>query len=64
MSALDRIDTSMTFEFGFRPSGQLVRTDCNPEVSLGGVFGVSLESFDCQVGLDPFEERFNLPPVR
>jgi len=32
-------------------------------MSLYSILGVSPKSLDCQIALDPFEERLNLPPI-
>ena len=34
-----------------------------PKVDLHSILRVSPKCFDCQVSLDPFEERLNLPSV-
>ena len=38
-----------------------VHTDCDPDLSSYGVFTGSVEGFDAQVLLDPFEEQLDAP---
>ncbi len=42
-------------------SNKDVNGDCDPDLSLYGVFGGAIESLDPEMLLDPFEKQFHLP---
>lgn len=54
-------EASFDAQFLSHDRHQDVDADRNPHLSLHGVVGVAIESFDSQVLLDPFEEQFHLP---
>ncbi len=54
-------ETALDFQFFLDDCYQHVNADGDPDLSLYGVFGCTVERFDAQVLFDPFEEQLHLP---